>query len=280
VLGTVTSNSVALSWSGSTDNVGVTGYYVYRNGTQVASVTATSYTDTGLSGNTQYSYVVKAHDAAGNVSPASNTVTATTSCSGDCTPPTAPTLSVGTITSSSIALSWSGSTDNVGVTGYYVYRNGTQVASVTTTSYTDTSLAASTQYSYTVKAYDAAGNLSPASNTVMATTSTPGVSCHISYSIQSSWGTGFDAAINITNTGSTAISSWTLTWTWSGNQQLTQANGSTGSQSGQNVTLTSLSWDGSIAAGATLSGDVSIAASYSGTNNNPTTFYLNGSQCQ
>ena len=135
-----------------------------------------------------------------------------------------------------------------------------------------------------MEAYDAAGNVSPASNTVSVTTSSGstggGGSCHISYSIQSSWGTGFDAAINITNSGSTPINTWTLTWTWAGNQSLTQVNGATDSQNGQSVSLTALSWDGSIAAGATLSGDVSIVASFSGVNSNPSVFYLNGTQCQ
>ena len=93
------------------------------------------------------------------------------SCSGDCTPPTAPTLiSTGT-SATSISLSWSGSTDNVGVAGYYVFRGSTQIANVTGTSYTDTGLTPSTQYSYSVKAFDAAGNISPASNTVSVTTS-------------------------------------------------------------------------------------------------------------
>ena len=205
-------------------------------------------------------------------------------CSGDCTPPTAPTLTSTGATANSVSLSWSGSTDNVGVAGYRVFRGSTQVATVTGTTYTDTGLTAATQYSYLVEAYDAAGNVSPASNTVSVTTSSGstggGGSCHISYSIQSSWGTGFDAAINITNSGSTPINTWTLTWTWAGNQSLTQVNGATDSQNGQSVSLTALSWDGSIAAGATLSGDVSIVASFSGVNSNPSVFYLNGTQCQ
>ncbi|WP_244208867.1 discoidin domain-containing protein [Paenibacillus ferrarius] len=72
--------------------------------------------------------------------------------------------------SSQINLTWSASTDNVGVTGYQIYRAGTQVGTSTTTSYSDTGLTASTSYSYTVKAIDAAGNLSGASNTATATT--------------------------------------------------------------------------------------------------------------
>jgi len=280
VLGTVTSSSVALSWSGATDQVGVTGYYVFQGGSQIANVTGTSYTNSGLKAGTQYTYTVEAYDAAGRVSPASNAVTATTLCpSGNCTPPTPPTLTAGTVTTSTVALSWSGATDKVGVTGYYVFRGGAQIANVTGTSYTDTGLMSSTMYSYYVEAYDAAGNVSVASNTVGVTTTAPG-GCHIQYILQSSWSTGFNGAVNITNTGTTAWTSWTLTWAWSGNQTLTQTNGATGSQNGPNVTMNSLSWDGSIAAGATLSGDVSFSANYSGTNNNPTTFYVNGILCQ
>ncbi|UKS31184.1 discoidin domain-containing protein [Paenibacillus sp. HWE-109] len=72
--------------------------------------------------------------------------------------------------SSQINLTWSASTDNVGVTEYRIYRAGTQVGTSTTASYSDTGLTASTSYSYTVKAVDAAGNLSGPSNTATATT--------------------------------------------------------------------------------------------------------------
>ncbi len=89
----------------------------------------------------------------------------------DTTPPSAPTNLLATATSSSeIDLSWTASTDNVGVIGYEVFRNGTQVGTPTETSYSDTGLAASTQYTYTVKAFDAAGNISTASNSVNVTT--------------------------------------------------------------------------------------------------------------
>ncbi len=74
------------------------------------------------------------------------------------------------MTSSSATLSWTAATDNYGVAGYYVYRNGTQIAAPSGTSYTDSSLSPSTTYSYTVKAADAAGNLSAASSAVGVTT--------------------------------------------------------------------------------------------------------------
>jgi chitodextrinase len=69
-------------------------------------------------------------------------------------------LSATAISSSQINLSWTASTDNVGVAGYRVFRNGNQIATVTTTSYSNTGLAASTAYTYTVSAFDAAGNVS------------------------------------------------------------------------------------------------------------------------
>ncbi|MDC0713901.1 fibronectin type III domain-containing protein [Stigmatella sp. ncwal1] len=89
--------------------------------------------------------------------------------------PTTPANLLATATSSSqINLSWSASSDNVGVSGYDVYRNGSAVGSSGTNSYSDTGLAASTAYSYTVKARDAAGNASAASNTATATTQAGG----------------------------------------------------------------------------------------------------------
>ena len=74
-----TSSSVSLSWSASTDNVGVTAYDVYSGSSQVASVSGTSATVSGLSASTAYTFTVKARDAAGNVSAASNSVSVTTS---------------------------------------------------------------------------------------------------------------------------------------------------------------------------------------------------------
>lgn len=90
---------------------------------------------------------------------------------GDTTPPSAPSgLTATSVSSSQINLSWNASTDNVGVTGYDVYRGGSFLKSVTSTSTSDTGLAASTSYSYYVKAKDAANNQSASSNTASATT--------------------------------------------------------------------------------------------------------------
>ncbi|OGS04433.1 MAG: hypothetical protein A3J70_00875 [Elusimicrobia bacterium RIFCSPHIGHO2_02_FULL_61_10] len=93
----------------------------------------------------------------------------------DVTPPSVPgNLSAVAVSSTQINLSWSASTDNVGVAGYRIFRGGSQIATVSGTSYSNTGLTASTQYSYTVAAYDAAGNVSAQS--AAATAETPGSS--------------------------------------------------------------------------------------------------------
>ena len=88
----------------------------------------------------------------------------------DTVAPTAPTLAASGTTSTSTNLSWSGATDNVGVTGYDVYMGASLIGSTASTTYTVTSLTPSTTYSFSVKAKDAAGNASPSSNTVSVTT--------------------------------------------------------------------------------------------------------------
>jgi chitodextrinase len=172
--GNVTTSSVDLTWAAATDNVGVTGYRVVRNGTVLpGTVTALAYTDTGLSPGTQYTYTVRALDAAGNTSVDSPPATITTSVAADTVPPTAPaTLTAGNVTTSSVDLTWAAATDNVGVTGYRVVRNGTVLpGTVTALAYTDTGLSPGTQYTYTVRAVDAAGNTSV--DSPPATTTTP-----------------------------------------------------------------------------------------------------------
>ncbi|WCF09588.1 glycosyl hydrolase family 18 protein [Paenibacillus thiaminolyticus] len=76
------STAVSLSWSAASDNVGVTGYEVYRNGTLAGTTAFTSYTVTGLTPDTSYSFAVKAKDAAGNASASSAAVTVTTAPGG------------------------------------------------------------------------------------------------------------------------------------------------------------------------------------------------------
>lgn len=172
----VTQTTVNLIWNASTDNVGVTAYIVYQGTTALGTTTGTSDEITGLTAGTSYSFTVKAQDAAGNLSAASNTVNITTQSALDTQAPTAPaSLVASNLTSTSVMLGWNASTDNVGVTGYQVFRNGTQIQTTTSTSLTVSGLSAATSYAFTVKATDAAGNVSGASNTVNVTTPTESV---------------------------------------------------------------------------------------------------------
>ena len=179
------SAGINLSWSASTDNVGVTGYRVERctgasctSFAQIATPTGTTYSDTGRTASTTYRYRVRATDAAGNLSAYSPIASATTAAVPDTTPPTAPGSLVATPASpTTVNLSWTASTDNVGVTGYRVERctgasctGFTQIATPTGTTYSDTGRTASTTYRYRVRAVDAAGNLSAYSGIASATT--------------------------------------------------------------------------------------------------------------
>jgi len=168
---------VDLSWTASTDDVGVAGYRVYRNGALVGTSATTSYADTAAQPSTSYSYYALAYDAAGNTSTPSNTASVTTPAIPDTTPPSAPSGLAATVPSATeVDLSWTASTDNVGVAGYRIYRNGALVGSSATNSYADKSAQPSTSYSYYTIAFDAAGNSSAASNT--ATARTPKIKLH------------------------------------------------------------------------------------------------------
>ncbi len=190
---------------------------------------------------------------------------------GDTVAPTAPTgLAAGSATSTTIPLTWSASTDNVGVTGYQVFRGTTQVATVTTRSYTDTGLAAATSYTYTVRAVDAAGNVSAASSAVTATTAgaTGNAGCTAAYVVSNDWGNGFTANVTVTNTGTAPTAGWKVTWTWGGNQTVVNMWNATSAQTGTAQSATNATSDGVIAAGGNTS--FGFQASYTGTNPKPT----------
>ncbi|HYS84843.1 MAG TPA: fibronectin type III domain-containing protein [Bradyrhizobium sp.] len=179
---------VNLTWTASTDNVGVELYRVERcqgaNCTvfaEVATPSGTSFSDYGLVAATSYNYRARAADAAGNLSGYSSIASVTTQGTSDTMAPTMPSgLTATAASSSQINLAWTASTDNVGVTGYQVDRcqgasctTFVQVATPTGTSFNDTGLAPSTSYSYRVRATDASGNISANSSIVTATTQAP-----------------------------------------------------------------------------------------------------------
>ncbi|WP_443058344.1 discoidin domain-containing protein [Streptomyces sp. NBC_00442] len=159
---------IKLTWAASTDNTAVTGYDVYANGELRTSVAGnvTTYTDSQPASAT-VAYYVRAKDAAGNQSPNSNTVTRKGS-SGDTQAPTAPgNLAYTEPAAGQIKLTWAASSDNVGVSGYDIYADNQLLKSVAgdVTTYTD-SRPVTVTVSYYVRAKDAAGNQSGASNTV------------------------------------------------------------------------------------------------------------------
>jgi hypothetical protein len=154
----------------------VANYEIYRNGLFLAQAgNATSFSDTTVRAETPYQYVVKAVDARQNRSDASNTASVTVP---DTTAPSAPAnLAAQATGSARVDLSWTASSDNVGVTNYEIYRNGDLRAVIgNVTSYADTTVSPLTTYQYTVRALDAKQNRSGAGNTANVTTPVPSVS--------------------------------------------------------------------------------------------------------
>ncbi|HEX4717383.1 MAG TPA: fibronectin type III domain-containing protein, partial [Thermoleophilaceae bacterium] len=183
--------TVALTWNAATDDTGVAGYRVYRQNadgswptTATASTAAAtrSFTDSGRTNGTTYTYRVTAIDAAGNESAPSATASATPQAPPDTTAPSAPGGLTATGGNGTVALAWNASTDNVGVTGYRVYRQNadgswpttaTATTAAATRSFTDTGRTNGTTYTYRVTAIDAAGNESAPSATASATPQAP-----------------------------------------------------------------------------------------------------------
>ena len=176
----VTCTSATLAWSASTDDVGVAFYDVYHDGQLLQSVPGATLTAavTVVPGVT-WGFFVNARDAAGNVSQASITVPLTPpQCQVDTVPPTVPANVAATASGTSVTVTWTASTDDVGVKAYDVYRDGaTKVGTVLgsgstppATAFVDSGLAPVTSYSYSVLARDAQGNASAKSAAAHVTT--------------------------------------------------------------------------------------------------------------
>ncbi|KOV90057.1 cellulase family glycosylhydrolase [Nocardia sp. NRRL S-836] len=206
---------------------------------------------------------------------------------GDTRPPSTPGTPVASaVTAGGLTLTWPASTDDVGVTGYDVFRalgsgSFALVGSTATTSYTDTGLTPSTTYRYQVRARDAAGNVSATSPALSVTTGAGGGTgtCKVAYSA-SNWGggNGFTAGVTITNTGTGAIDGWTLAFGYANGQQVTPPGwGATLAQSGGNVTATNLAWNRALAPNASVS--IGFNGTFSGSNPAPASFTLNGQAC-
>lgn len=196
--------------------------------------------------------------------------------SSDTSPPSAPSnLAASGVTSDRASLSWSASTDDVGVTGYDILRAGASgsfsvVGTSTATSFAATGLSASTTYRFQVRARDAAGNTSPVSGTVTVTTTGggSGTGCTATYSqVGSSWPGGFQGQVTVANGGSTPTSGWTVTLTFSAGQRITQIWNARTTQTAGPYTITNESHNGALAPGGTAT--FGFLGSWNGTNPAP-----------
>jgi len=194
------------------------------------------------------------------------------------------------VSASEIDLTWNASSTS-GIT-YNVYSGpnaglspapSARIANgLTSTSFHDTGLKASTTYYYLVTAVNSAGE-SGATNQAFAATKPAGGggsgACRVTYTNANDWRTGFTGNVVITNTGTTAFNGWTLTWKWPGNQQMVGSWNASYTQNGSQVTLSSESYNGSVPPGGQANW-IGFNANYSGQNVNPTSFAVNGMACQ
>lgn len=193
--------SIGFSWAASTDNVAVYAYDLYQDGTKVGSTATATYTVSGLASATTYAFKILARDEAGNQSAFSNEIQVTTN---DITVPSTPqNVTFTGSTGSTVTLSWMASSDNVSVAGYNVYQDGAQLNTSLVVATTYTAPVPVVNSDYTVKAVDAAGNISPASTPVTWYVTPMGY---------------LDWEFNSTATG------W-LTVDWAENSPLSQADG-------------------------------------------------------
>jgi hypothetical protein len=177
-------------------------------------------------------------------------------------------------------------TVSLGLTGYTantmatIYTYGTSGGGITSTSGSSSSMTIA-PYSLTVLVLQpGSGGSTPTPTPGITPTSTLGSgsgSCRVSYSVNQ-WSGGFTASLTITNTGTSTINAWTLTFTFPGSQQVTQGWNGVFTQSGANVTVTNASYNATLTAGASV--NPGFNGSWSGTNAPPTAFTLNGTACQ
>ncbi|WP_433199871.1 glycoside hydrolase family 3 N-terminal domain-containing protein [Dactylosporangium sp. CS-047395] len=202
-------------------------------------------------------------------------------------PGTPGTPVVSAVTSTSATLTWTAPASGTAAVSYRVYRGGTLLATVASTSYALSGLTPNTTTTYTVVAVDSAGRTGPASGAATVTTPPtttspppssppPTAACAVTYSVND-WGGGFTGTVALKNTGSTTLNGWTLSFTFPGNQKVSQGWSATWSQSGAVVSAKSEAWNGTLAPGATQS--AGFNGTYSGSNPRPTAFTLNGATC-
>ncbi|WP_250029497.1 cellulose binding domain-containing protein [Paractinoplanes maris] len=240
---------------------------------------------------TQYSFSVSARDTAGrlSLSPPPLVVVTPAGTTGDTTPPATPgNLRVTAVTPTGAALAWEPATDNTAVAGYNVYFFDGWYTSTLVGTTTGTEIVApfgtsglGLRYFY-VRAKDAAGNLSIATNLVSVPNTTtptlpPARTCEVAYRTTAEWTGGFVAEVTITNTGATAVDGWTLTFSTGGDQRVTSAWNATFAQTGSDVTLSAARWNARIAPGSSVT--AGLIGRWTTSNAAPATFTVNGSPC-
>jgi hypothetical protein len=283
-----TPSGFTLRWAASTDNVGVTGYEVQTvvppGSTVPIRVWRTptnSITITDLPARSTWTLHVRAFDAANNFSPFSGNVTASTLPPADQVPPTAPGKPVASnITPTGLTLSWTPSTDNVGVTRYAVYTSTDPILSSVgqtngATTVTVQSLAPGATYAFVVAAFDAANNRSPFSEPTTVTLP-QSVGCVVAYRIVNQWSGGFQADVTVRNGEAAAVNGWRLQWTFPTGQTVGQVwNAVLIGGSGPSVTVGDAGWNATIPAG----GSVGFGLIATGTATTPEAFTLNSGGC-
>jgi chitodextrinase len=166
-------SQLSVSWSASSDNVGVVSYGAYLDGAAVGSPTSTSYAFSGLGCGTTHELAIDAMDAAGNRS-AKTSISAATAACPDTSAPTKPWfVATSSVSGSAVAVTWGTSTDNVGVVGYGIYIGAVRVTDYTgspVAAWTFTGLTCGTTYLFGIDAFDAAGNRSAKATLSVATT--------------------------------------------------------------------------------------------------------------
>jgi len=213
--------SCTLSWSASTDNVGVAGYELFVNGVSKGTTDLTTMAVSGLNPSMTYAITVKAYDAVGNFSAPGALSVSTTAA--DVTPPTVPTNVVASaISYGGFTLAWTPSTDALGVTEYQVY-NGTALLGTSTTnsiSFGGLDAATATTYAITVRAKDYMGNVSaPSTPAVSVTTPLAPVFKQIAswdlvnYRVAPKTGTLTSAPVSTTISSGVTVSDLTTTFT-------------------------------------------------------------------
>ncbi|MCU7725606.1 cellulose binding domain-containing protein [Actinoplanes sp. KI2] len=277
--------------------------YYFKSSGNVTSTTLTS----NVTPRTQYRVLIAAVDVAGLRSPMSeqvNVVTPASDTAPDQTPPTSPKdLKVAEYPETgAVRLSWSPSTDDVGVTGYIIYSayddSASRIIAPTqlttfTVSLGRTGPNGEPHDEFFVRATDAAGNVSLASASLLVrpsgssspgppssepASSPPPPTCAITYHPLSTWADGFVAEVTVTNRGTSTLTDWTATFHFGGDQQIATSWNGAFRQSGADVALGPPDWNRSVAPGRAAT--VGLFGSYRTSAAAPSVFAVNGKPCQ